>query len=283
MFHTLSKTFCLILLAVAVVTSSYGGEKLRYQMTQGDTYKYILKGDTKSKVQAMGQDMATNVGNYFGISVTVEKTGADGLTLIAKVDTNVSRIESMMMKDSAMVMKEINGKRVRLFLSPLGKIVKTVAVDTIVPSRTMQMMGSVNPADFLRQLFVKLPEQAVGLGDTWKYATPDTISAQGMSLITKPDMLFKVVGTEKVKGYDCLKITFEGAGTVYGTGSRQGMEMVIDGTTKSKGTTYFAPKEGLLVSVETESTSDMNISGTGEQMFTATQSTTSAQKMMLAK
>ena len=143
--------------------------------------------------------------------------------------------------------------------------------------------AAVQRVDFLRQLFVKLPEQAVGLGDTWKYATPDTISAQGMSLITKPDMLFKVVGTEKVKGYDCLKITFEGAGTVYGTGSRQGMEMVIDGTTKSKGTTYFAPKEGLLVSVETESTSDMNISGTGEQMFTATQSTTSAQKMMLAK
>lgn len=283
MFRNLSKTLCLMLLSVAVIASSYGGEKLRYQMNQGSTYKYILTGDTKSKVQAMGQDMATNVGNYFGISVTVEKTGPDGLSLIAKVDTNVSRIESMMMKDSAMVMKEINGKRVRLMLTPLGKVYKTVAVDSIAPSRAMQMMGSVNPADFMRQLFVKLPEQAVGVGDTWKYTTPDTISAQGMSLITKPDMQFKIVGTETLKGYDCLKITFEGAGTVYGTGSRQGMEMVVDGTTKSKGTTYFAPKEGLLVSVQTETSSDMNISGTGEQMFTATQSSTSTQKMMLVK
>jgi hypothetical protein len=283
MFRYFSKTLCLILLAAAVISSSYGGEKLRYQMVKGSTYKYVLIGDTKSTVQAMGQEMATNVGNYFGISLSVESTGPDAIILVAKVDTNLSRIESMMMKDSAMVMKEINGKRVRLTLSPLGKMVKTVVVDTIVPSRTMQMMGGANPADFLRQLFVKLPDQAVGVGDTWKNTTPDTINAQGMNLITKPDVQFKLAGTEKVGGYDCVKITFEGTASIYGTGSRQGMEMVVDGTTKSKGTTFFAPKEGLLVSIDSESTSDMNISGTGEQMFTAIQSTKSAQKMKLAK
>jgi len=283
MFRNFSKTICLILLSAAVISSSYGGEKLRYQMVKGSTYKYVLTGDTKSTVQAMGQDMATNVGNYFGISLIVENTGTDAITLVAKVDSNVSRIESMMMKDSAMVMKEINGKRVRLTLSPLGKIVKSVIIDTVAPSRAMQMMGGANPVDFLRQLFVKLPDQAVGVGDTWKNTTPDTISAQGMSLITKPEVLFKVAGTQKVGVYDCMKITFEGTASVYGTGSRQGMEMVVDGTTKSKGTTYFAPKEGLMVSIESESSTDMNISGTGEQMFTATQSTKSAQKMKLAK
>jgi len=181
------------------------------------------------------------------------------------------------------VMKEINGKRVRLTLSPLGKIVKTVVIDTIVPSRTMQMTGAGNPADFLRQLFVKLPDQAVGVGDTWKSTASDTTTAQGMSLVTKPDMQYKVVGTEKVGSYDCVKITFEGTASIYGTGSRQGMEMVVDGTTKSKGTTFFAPKEGLLISVESQSTTDMNISGTGEQMFTATQSSKTSHIMKLTK
>ena len=147
----------------------------------------------------------------------------------------------------------------------------------------MQMSGMGNPTDFLRQLFVKLPEQAVGTGDTWKYVTTDTISSMGMSLITKPDVQFKVVGTAKVGSYDCLKISFEGTSSIYGTGSRQGMEMVVDGTTKSKGVTFFAPKEGVLVSVDNETSSDMNISGTGEQMFTATQSTKSTQNMKLAK
>jgi hypothetical protein len=104
-----------------------------------------------------------------------------------------------------------------------------------------------------------------------------------MKMIVKPDMQFKLAGMEKMGGYDCAKITFEGTASMYGTGSRQGMEMVIDGTTKSKGTAYFAPKEGLLVSVQSESTSDTNISGTGEQMFTATQSTSASQKLKLAK
>jgi hypothetical protein len=283
MFRNLSKTFFLVLLSAAVLSSSYGGEKLRYQMVKGNTYKYILTGDTKTSVQVQGQDMATNLGNYFAISLLVENTGPEGLTIVAKVDSNLSKIESMMLKDSAMVMKEINGKRVRLYLTSQGKITKSVAIDSIVPSRTMQMMGGGNPADFLRQLFVKLPDQAVGVGDTWKNTIVDTLNSQGMTVISKPDILFKIVGTQKMGAYDCLKITFEGTASVYGTGSRQGMEMVVDGTTKSKGTTYFAPKEGVLVSVESESASDMNISGTGEQMFTATQSTKSAQKMKLAK
>jgi hypothetical protein len=283
MFRNLSKTFFLVLLSAAVLSSSYGGEKLRYQMVKGNTYKYILTGDTKTSVQVQGQDMATNLGNYFAISLLVENTGPEGITIVAKVDSNLSKIESMMLKDSAMVMKEINGKRVRLNLTSQGKITKSVAIDSIVPSRTMQMMGGGNPADFLRQLFVKLPDQSVGVGDTWKNTIVDTLNSQGMTVISKPDILFKIVGTQKMGAYDCLKITFEGTASVYGTGSRQGMEMVVDGTTKSKGTTFFAPKEGVLVSVESESASDMNISGTGEQMFTATQSTKSAQKMKLAK
>ncbi len=283
MFRNFCKTFCLILLSAAVISSSYGGEKLRYKMVKGSTYKYVLTSDTKVATQAMGQEMASKSGSYFSFSLAIESTGAEAITLIAKVDSNVSNVESMVMKDSAMVIKEINGKRVRMILNPLGKIVKTVVIDTIAPSRLMQMTGMGNTADFLRQLFVKLPEQAVGVGDTWKYTTPDTINLQGMSLTTKPDMQFKVAGTEKVGSYDCLKITFEGPASIYGTGSRQGMEMVVDGTTKSKGTAFFAPKEGVLVAVESESTTDMNISGTGEQMFTAIQSMNTTSKMKLAK
>jgi hypothetical protein len=283
MFRNLCKSFCLILLSVAVVSSSYGGEKLRYQMAKGGTYKYVLTSNTKGTTQAMGQEMQSKTASYFSISLLVENTSANALTLVAKVDSNVSNVEAMVMKDSALVLKEINGKRVRMTMSTLGKIVKTTVVDTIAPSRAMQMTGAGNPADFLRQLFVKLPDQAVGVGDTWKYSTSDTITMQGMPIITKPNIQFKVAGTQLVGGYDCLKITFEGISSMYGTGSRQGMELVIDGTVKSKGTTFFAPKEGLLISVDAESTTDLNVSGTGEQMFTMTQSMSSTQNMKLAK
>jgi hypothetical protein len=283
MFRNLNKILCLLLLSAAVISSTYGGEKLRYQMVKGNTYKYVLTTDTKGNTQVMGQEMASKSKSYFRISLGVENTGPDAIILVAKVDSNVSNIESMMMKDSAMVIKEINGKRVRLTLTPLGKTVKTVAIDTIVPSPMTQMAGIGNPGDLLRQLFVKLPEQAVGVGDTWKNIKPDTITTQGMSVVTKPDVLLKIAGTEKVGSYDCLKITFEGTGSMYGTGSRQGVEFVVDGTTKSKGTAFFAPNEGVLVAVESSSTTEMNVAGTGEQTFTMTQSLSASQAMKLAK
>ncbi len=284
MFRSIIKSLCLILLSAAILSqSSSGGEKLRYLMAKGSTYKYKLNIKSDMKSQAMGQEMAATSASFIGVSMTVENVGDDGvLTLIAKVDTNLTRIESMMMNDSALVIKEVNGKRVRVTMSALGKTLKSEIVDSIKMTQVMQM-ARINPGDILRQVFVPLPEKDVAAGDTWKNTTPDTVKNQGMKLITKPDIQFKVVGSERHGGYDCLKISFEGPVSIYGTGSQMGMEMVIDGTSKTKGTAYFAPQQGLLVSTESSSTMDMNISGTGEQMFTATQSMNLTQKMVLGK
>ena len=145
------------------------------------------------------------------------------------------------------------------------------------------MMGSVNAADIAKRLFVELPEKEMAVGGTWEQTRPDTSSMRGMKIVTKPKVTFKVLSKEQFGGYDCLKISLDGTASIYGTGSQQGMEMVVDGKTKMKGTLYFAPKEGLLVSVQQSSTSDTNISGTGEQMFSATQSTTSLSKAELVK
>jgi hypothetical protein len=285
MFRSPVKLVCLILLSAAILSIAFaGGEKLRYQMPKGVTHKYKLTTDSKTKAQMMGQDFTTTSWSYFGISLTGEDAGKNSeLICVGKVDSNLSKIDSPMMKDTARVMKEINGKRVRLTLSPLGKTVKSEVVDEIPQTQATQMMGGGNPTDFLRRLFVELPEKEAGVGESWKQTRPDTTNAQGMKIITKPDVTFKIAGNESVGGYDCLKITFEGASSQYGTGSRQGMELVLDGTVKSKGTVYFAPKEGLMVSLEQTSANEMNISGTGEQMFTAIQSTTSTSKVVLVK
>jgi hypothetical protein len=61
------------------------------------------------------------------------------------------------------------------------------------------------------------------------------------------------------------------------------MDLVLDGTVKTKGTAFFAQKEGILVSIESSIDNDMTISGTGEQMFTQTQTASSKFKMVLEK
>ena len=146
----------------------------------------------------------------------------------------------------------------------------------------MQMMGGGNPTEFLRRLFVELPEKEAGIGDSWKQTRPDTTNAQGMKIITKPDVTFKIAGSETVGGFECLKISFEGTSSQYGTGSRQEWKWSLTAQSSPKAL-YFAPKEGLMVALEQTSTNEMNISGNGEQMFLATNSTTSTSKIVLVK
>jgi hypothetical protein len=285
MSRTITKFLLLLIVSAAVLSVAFaGGEKLRYKMAKGTAHSYSLVSDTKMKQQMMGQDFTITSWSMAGISIKGEDVGANGeMILIATVDTNFSKIDSPMMKDTARVLKEINGKRVRLTVTPMGKTLKSDLIDKIEQTPAMQMMGGGNPADYMRSLFVKFPEQEKSVGDSWKQTTPDTVNAQGFNMVVKPEVTFKIEAAEKFGGYDCLKISFEGPSSEYGTGSRQGMELVLDGTIKVKGIAYFAPKEGMLVGIDQTTTTDMNISGTGEQMITIVQSSTAASKVTLVK
>lgn len=284
MYRPLSKSLLLLLFAAMMSQLFAGGEKLRYQMVKGNTYRYTLTSDSKAKTQMMGQEFGSTSASMFSISLAIEDVGKDGeLTCIALIDTNVTNIDSPMMKDSALVVKEVNGKRTRLTLSPLGKTLSSTPIDTIRPSQTMAMLGNINVADVLGRILLQLPEQPVGIGESWKKTEPETLHVQGLTIIMKPDINYNLEGTENVRGFDCVKIAFEGTASQYGTGSRQGIDLVLDGTVKTKGSAYFAHKEGILVSIESTTNTDMTVSGTGEQMFTQTQSATSKSKMVLEK
>jgi hypothetical protein len=285
MVRSMLKSLSFILLSTVLVSqASTGGEKLRYQMSKGTTYRYKLTSDNSTRIQQMGQEFAISSGGMFGVSLTVEDVGKDGeLTCVGKVDTNFSRIDSPMMKDTALVFKEVNGKRSRLTFTALGRTLNAVPIDTVQQTQAMAMLGGLNVTDILRRLLIELPEQPIGAGESWKRTRPDTANVQGIKLITKPDIKYTVVGNEKISGFDCVKISVDGTSSQYGSGSVQGMEIVFDGTVKTKGTMYFAPKQGILVSVESTSSGDSNVSGTGEQMFTRTQTSSTVSKIVLVK
>ncbi len=284
MVRSLSRAISAFAVTSLFVTFVFAqGEQLRYQSEKGISHQYKINTESKQKMQMQGQEFGTSSTSAIEFSIEGQDAKNGDLVFVAKVDKNLSSVDSPMMKDTAMVSKEINGKRIQLVVTPLGKTLKSVALDSIARPANPMIGNLVNPVEMMRRLFVELPEKAVATGDTWKQTKPDTTNTQGLKIISKPDITYKIASTEKKNGYDCLKITFEGTSSLYGTGNRQGMELVLDGTVKSKGTAYFAPKTGILIAVESSSSSDTNISGVGEQMFSGVQSVTTNSKMVLVK
>jgi len=180
MVRSLSRLIFILIISTLFVTFAFAqGEQLRYQSEKGVAHQYKIDSENKTKAQMMGQDITSVFSSAIELSIEGQDVKNGDLMFVAKVDKNLSRIESPMMKDTALVSKDINGKRVQLVVTPLGKTLKSFALDSI-PRPTNPMMGNLNPVDMLRRLFVELPEKAVGVGDTWKQTKPDTVTVQGM-------------------------------------------------------------------------------------------------------
>jgi len=274
MFQTPRKLVGAFVLCAAIVSYGSAGEKLRYHMSKGATYKYAMARDSKTAAQMMGQEFKSTSVGTMNISLTVEDIGKEGeLTCTATLDAAKFSVDSPQMKDTALVPTQFLGKRASVTFSSLGKTQSIVPIDSLPQLPPMSPLSGFNPTDLFQRILLELPDQEVSVGDTWKVTRPDTVTRMTLKIVSKPNTEFKVVGTEKVGVYDCLKISIEGTSSQYGAGSMQGMEIVVDGTTKSKGYAYFAPKEGVLVAVEQSSDTEMTTTGTGEQMFTQTSTT----------
>ncbi|MBM4159529.1 MAG: hypothetical protein FJ217_00365 [Ignavibacteria bacterium] len=277
MHLTTARIIGMLALSTAIVSACLSGEKLRYAMSKGSTYAYLLTQESKAAGNMMGQEFKSTSTAKFWLSLHVQGIGKDGeFICVGKIDTAIMSVESPMMRDTALIPSEFFGKRVGVTLSPTGKTLSASPIDTVPPVQRLAMLGMSGPADIFRRILFELPEQEVAIGDSWKNTRPDTSRRMNIQIIVKPNTQYKIAGTEKVGALECYKIDTEGTASQYGTGQVQGMEIVIDGTIKSKGTIHFALKEGLLVGIDQTTNVEATTSGTGEQMFT--QTTSSEQK-----
>jgi len=165
MVRSLSRVIFILTLSTLFVMFAFAqGEQLRYQAEKGVSHQYKINSDVKQKMQMMGQEFTSLISNAIELSLEGNDVKDGNLIFIGKIDKNLSKIDSPMMKDTAMVSKDINGKRVQIVVTPLGKTLKTTAIDSI-PAPANPMMGNiVNPTEMMRRLFVELPEKALGIG-----------------------------------------------------------------------------------------------------------------------
>jgi len=240
------------------------GYKLRYQFPKGTTYRYLTTMEVEGSQEMMGQEM-----KYTSTAATVLRLDAEGpdnqngLSYTLSYDSLRVKIHSPQGDTTLSNPPGVVHKRVRKIVSPWGKQIKSIEIDTLQINPLLRGFGSA-----LRNICIDLPEKEVNLGESWTTTRTDTTQSMGGQVVATANLTHTLVGPEGKSGYECLKITYTGSISIKGSGTTQGMNFFMDGTGKVEGTYFFAPKEGLLVAQQAIADQEMTMAMTGQTNMT---------------
>lgn len=243
----LSKGFSLLvllLLSVVGCLAQVDAVALRYRFEKGKTYRYMVETQVQGIQKIMNHEEGVTV-NRTDV-VRMEIRDANDSLLKASVSYEGIFGEMQTRQQRSMINGEgIIGKKVEWTFTSRGKTVAIAKVDTFKES---PVIG--DPVINFRGMILPLPDQLLQVGDTWMWTEPDTFQAMGGKIIVAPEIECKVAGYEDKANYRCLKITYSGKVSIEGNGALQGAEYSMTGESKSEGTVYFVPQEGIVVAQE---------------------------------
>jgi len=213
-------------LALVQAGSALAGVQLRYTSQAGNkaSYQMVMEGTTTVFVADRRQktDLTTEI---FLTQETSEVSDAGVIGLVTTIDSgriNVNGVSS--------VIPNV-GQRVRTEMQPNGEILNTQGLNANLNLSQMQLV---------------FPDRELEIGSTWSNTIPPSLQVPvGL------DVTYKIVGFEKIKGKDCIKILSE---------VRSGDSSTIEGLSldvKADGTIYFAFEEGMMVKNEVKSSMNM--------------------------
>lgn len=250
--------------APRAAVKSPAGLVLEYKMPDGQVLKYEEKQEAREVGEVMGQtresvSIATSAlsfrakglrGKDYLLGVTI-----DDMTL------NITNAGGDLSPD----LTPVRGKSFDMTLSPLGIEVDVSAAEAI----TFEMVtGTRSVASGFKVFFPDLPTQAVKVGDSW----PSNAVVEDKAGMTEIRLEFQSVNTlegfETVDGIECARISSKLTGTISGTGSQEGADLLFGGTIGGTDVWYFAVKEGVYVKSTSDSVTEMTISVTGPMTLT---------------
>jgi hypothetical protein len=255
---------CALCCAAFTMQAVAGGPyTLRLGMQQGKTYIFgdVVKADVTQEM--MGQEMKSATQAISVSRLVIESAAADRISGITSLDSITVSVKSPR-SDTTMVLQELIGKRSRIILSPLGRVIGKSVIDSAGRAGSM-MRGAASRDGMRAHIF---PEAPVAAGGTWRGVIPDTNEAMGGKLVTTTTLSYILAGEEEKAGHACVKITYTGTLAVEGKGSMMGAEIFTEGTGTLSGTLYVDVAAGLIVADESKMESDLTAAITGAQNMT---------------
>lgn len=267
--RTMHVLICALCCAALTSQALAGGPyTLRLGLQQGKTYLYADVVQANVTQEMMGQEMKSATVSTSLSRFVVEKAGADGIAAITSLDSMTVSVKNARM-DTTMVMPDLLGKRSRIVLSPLGKVLSKAVIDTI--GKAGSPMRGASARDAMRvHIF---PEAPVAVGGTWTGVIADTNEAMGGKMVTTSTLTYTLAGEEEKDGRACVRITYTGTMAVEGKGSMMGAEIFTEGKGTVSGVLYFDAAAGVTVADASKMETDLTAAITGAQNMTMPMST----------
>ncbi len=263
---------CALCCAALTTEALAGGPfKLRMGLQQGKTYVYsdVVKADVTQEM--MGQEMKSATLSTTVTRFVIEKATADAITAVQSLDSAQVAVKNARM-DTTMVLTDMIGKRSRITLSTMGKVIARAVIDSI-PQAGSPMRGATVRDAMRAHMF---PEGPVAAGGTWNGTIADTNEAMGGKMMTTSTITYTLVGEEQKAGHACVKITYTGTVAIEGKGSMMGMQIFTEGKGNVTGTLWFDPAAGVTVVDDAKMENDLTAAMTGQQNMTMPISTVAA-------
>ncbi len=247
-----------VIFANFAVPNLFAQEKLyelKYQLAEGTKITIISSGELNSIMDQMGTEVIVDsYGEAEDIFVVLSSDKEKGLTLEYEFGKRSQDMLSSEGSDST-DFSDLIGKKVQFVLLPNGKAEGFEGFENL-PEITSSGGGELNEETYIlgvKTTFPLLPDKPIKFGDTWTDTQVMDIPQGGSVLVSEYNFTYTLIEETEKDGFDCLKIEVTGTSRLSGDFEQGGMALYIEREETSTGTLYFAYKEGMIISSESES------------------------------
>jgi hypothetical protein len=245
------------LIAASFINANADGKKykLEYKLKKGHGFEMTTTTERESMREMMGNEIkatTTDMIRYVA-NVTEVKDGKATVEITYK-DRSHETDDPQVQLDTDF--SDLLGKKGRFAITSRGVLSEFTGFDALPElaiSGGQATRGERQYINELKEFFIQLPEEKVGVGGTWSYVEEFNEPVEGGTAKIVVDHTYTVTDVVEKEGFECLRIDGEYTTKVAGTGAAQGMEYTLELAGSGTEIVFFAFKQGMLVEFDSTS------------------------------
>lgn len=275
----------LVIIPVLLVAFGAIAQEANLTMKPVAGKKYNVEVNTVTDVtqNMSGMEMKVQAVSSAAAVMQIEEVASNGNFTVLSTWKDVSITSSAMGKDTTVHAENLNVVMKTLY-DKSGKIIKNEKIST--DNGADLAMATIEQIAKNIKLPV-LPAKNAKKGDTWSFATNDTVQTaeNPFEMVVDASEEYSFAGVETKDGTEYYRVNVSGPTKVSGEGSQMGMDMHIEGTGTSEGYSLHNKTTLFPAFVESKVGLDMSIMVSGAQSMAIpmTQNTTTTTKFTEVK